>query len=177
LVNKVLRIVIIGETERLILRRMALTDAAFIHELVNEPDWLQFIGDRGVRTVEDARRYIETGPLAMYERFGFGLYLVALRPGDLPIGICGLLKRDTLSEVDIGFALLHRFAGRGYACEAAEAVVAHARDELGLCRLVAIAARENHRSLRLLEKLGLRFERMARVTPERPESVLYARDL
>jgi len=169
--------VIIRETERLLLRRMVPTDAAFIRELVNEPGWLQFIGDRGVRTIEDARRYIETGPLAMYERFGFGLYLVALRPGDVPIGICGLLKRDTLSEVDIGFALLRRFSGRGYACEAAEAVVAHAREELGLRHLVAIAAPENHRSLRLLEKLGLRFERMVRVSPERPESVLYARDL
>ncbi len=168
---------IIRETERLLLRRLTVEDAAFIRELVNEPAWLQFIGDRGVRTIDDARRYITTGPQAMYERFGFGLYLAALKEDAAPIGICGLLKRDTLSDVDIGFALLQRFGGRGYACEAAEAVVAHARDELGLRRLVAIASPKNHRSLRLLEKLGLRFERMVSVAPDRPESVLYARDL
>lgn len=168
---------IIGETERLLLRRIEVSDAAFILELVNEPAWLQFIGDRGVRTLEDARCYIEIGPRTMYERFGFGLYLVALKESGVPIGICGLLKRDALSEVDIGFALLQRYAGCGYACEAAEAVVAQARDGLGLTRLTAIASPANQRSLRLLEKLGLRFERMVSLAPDRAESALYARDL
>jgi RimJ/RimL family protein N-acetyltransferase len=169
--------VIVRETERLVLRRLVAEDAAFIRELVNEPAWLRFIGDRGLRTLEDARHYIAAGPQAMYARFGFGLYLVALKDSVTPVGICGLLKRDTLDDVDIGFALLERHGGRGYAREAAEAAVAHARDDLGLKRLVAIASPENERSLRLLEKLGLRFERMVRLTPDRPESVLYARDL
>jgi RimJ/RimL family protein N-acetyltransferase len=169
--------VIVLETERLILRRMTIDDAAFIRELLNEPGWLEFIGDKGVRTIEDARRYIESGALAMYERLGFGLYLTALKAPGASIGICGLLKRDTLDDVDIGYALLDRFTGQGYAYEAAAAIMAQGREVLGLKRLAAIASPRNHRSVRLLEKLGFGFERMVRLADDRPESGLYARDL
>src|SRR5690349_18580516 len=99
------------ETDRLVLRQLSTDDDAFILELLNDPGWLRFIGDRGVRTLEDARRYILSGPVDMYERLGFGLYAVELKAGGSPIGMCGLLKRATLPEVDLGFAFLPRYAG------------------------------------------------------------------
>jgi RimJ/RimL family protein N-acetyltransferase len=151
------------ETARLALRRLSIEDAAFILELVNEPSWLQFIGDRGVRTLEDARDYILKGPVEMYGRLGFGLYLTELKVDRVPIGICGLIKREHLEDVDIGFAFLPRFWGNGYAHESASAVMAHGKTALGLDRIVAITSPDNHGSIKLLEKLGFDFERM--VTP------------
>src|SRR5688572_10804905 len=91
-------------TDRLILRELTLDDAEFILGLVNEPSWLRFIGDRGVRTLDDARAYISNGPMKSYERNGFGLYLTALKGAGTPIGMCGLIKRDGLDDVDVGFA-------------------------------------------------------------------------
>src|SRR5580700_8038038 len=129
---------IVTETERLILRRLSTDDDAFILELLNEPSFLQNIGDRGVRTLEDARGYILKGPVASYERFGFGLFLVALKETAVPLGICGLLKRDALEDVDIGFAFLPRFWSQGYAFESAAAVMAFGREALGIRRVVAI---------------------------------------
>src|SRR5262245_47164095 len=114
---------VVADTHRLRIRRLDVDDAPFILELVNEPSWIRFIGDKGVASVEDARRYIEKGPLAMYGRFGFGLFLVELKSTRTSIGICGLIKRDTLDDVDIGFAFLPRFWGNGYAFEAADAVL------------------------------------------------------
>jgi RimJ/RimL family protein N-acetyltransferase len=146
------------ETERLVLRHMSVDDAAFILGLLNEPSWLQFIGDRGVRTLDDARAYILSGPVAMYARLGFGLYLVELKDGSIPIGICGLLKREFLDAVDIGYALLPAHWSKGYAYEAAAAVMAYARGTLGLKRIVAITSSDNERSARLLGKLGLHEE-------------------
>ena len=128
---------IVLETERLILRRLTTDDGEFILELVNEPAWLEFIGDKGVRNLEDARQYILNGPIEMYQRLGFGLYLVQLKDGT-SIGICGLIKRPTLEDVDIGFALLSRFSGKGYAYEAASAVMNYGREVLGMDRIVAI---------------------------------------
>jgi [ribosomal protein S5]-alanine N-acetyltransferase len=157
------------ETRRLVLRRLSTDDAAFLLELLNEPSFLRYIGDKGVRTEADARRYVETGPLASYERFGFGLWRVELKEGGEPIGMCGLLKRDGLPDVDVGFAFRPRFWSRGYAFESASAVLAHARDAFGLKRLLAITAPDNEASIRLLEKLGFRFERMARVPEDGPE--------
>lgn len=146
------------ETERLALRHLCAGDAAFIFDLVTDPDWLRFIGDRDVRSVEDARRYIEGGPMKLYERLGFGLYLVALKDGT-PLGMCGLIKRASLEDVDIGFAFLPEFRGHGYAQEAAGAVRDYAFEVLGLERIVAITAPENHASARLLERLGFAYER------------------
>ena len=162
------------ETERLVLVRLSKDDARFLLELLNEPSFLRFIGDKGVRTEADARRYVETGPLASYERFGFGLLRVELKESGEPIGMCGLLKRDALPDVDVGFAFLPRFWSKGYAFESASAVLAHARDALGLRRVLAITSPDNEASIRLLGKLGFRFERMARVPEDGPEVRLFA---
>ena len=155
------------ETERLVLRRLTLEDAEFIFRLVNEPAWLRYIGDKGVKTLDDAGNYIRTGPMAMYERFGFGLLMVESKEDGTPIGICGLLKRDTLDDVDIGFAFLPAFRAQGYARESAAATLAYARDVLNLGRVIAITAPDNQDSARLLETIGLRFERMQPSTGEK----------
>jgi RimJ/RimL family protein N-acetyltransferase len=135
-------------------------DAAFILELLNEPAFIRNIGDRGVRNLEDARHYIQHRLLASYEGSGFGLYRVDLKERAMPIGMCGFIKRPELADVDIGYALLERFWLRGYACEAASAVLEYGRKRLGLKRVVAITAPYNVASSKVLEKLGFRFERM-----------------
>jgi [ribosomal protein S5]-alanine N-acetyltransferase len=162
------------ETERLILRWLSAEDAAFMLELVNTPAWLQFIGDRGVRTLEDARDYILNGPVAMYHRVGFGLYLVGLKQSATPIGICGLIERVGLEDIDIGFAFLPAFCGQGYAYEAASAMMTYAQETIGLNRVVAITAPDNQRSITLLTKLGLSFVDMLRLGEDQPEVMLFA---
>jgi RimJ/RimL family protein N-acetyltransferase len=162
------------ETERLVLRQLTLEDAPFMLQLVNEPSWLRFIGDRGVRTLEDARRYLQEGPLASYARHGFGLYLTELKPSGAPAGICGLIKRDSLEDVDLGFAFLPRYWGRGYATEAAAAVVGLAFSALGLERLVAITTLDNASSIKLLEKLGMRREESVELPGEGAPLLLFA---
>lgn len=146
------------ETDRLILRWLSADDAEFVLGLVNEPSWLQFIGDRGVRSLNDARAYIQNGPAAMYNRFGFGLYLVQRKEDGARLGMCGLIKREGLADVDIGFAFFPRFWSKGYAYEAAAAVMDHGR-ALGLRRIVAITSPDNQSSIKLLQKLGMKFER------------------
>lgn len=165
------------ETERLILRQLAETDADFILRLLNDPAWLRFIGDKNVRSLDDARAYIRQGPQRMYAQEGFGLWLVAPRQGNGALGLCGLIRRDTLDDVDIGFAFLPGFRGLGYALEAATAVRDHARDALGLVRLVAIASPDNDRSIRLLERLGFRFERTLCLTGDADPVSLFGCDL
>ena len=161
------------ETDRLVLRKISADDAEFIIELLNQPSFLQFIGDKGVRTTEDAIRYIETGPQASYERFGFGLYLVELKDSGVSIGMCGLLKRDTLPDVDVGFAFLPEYWSRGYAFEAANAVMTYGRDVIGLQRIVAITSLDNVASIKLLEKIGLRFERLIKLAEDQTEVRLF----
>lgn len=148
------------DTERLALRWLEPGDAGFILELTNDPDWLRHIGDRGIRSLADASRYIAEGPCAMYERLGFGLYCVVLRETGTAIGLCGLIKRDWLEYVDIGFAFLPAFRRCGYAFEAAAATLRLGRERLGLPRIAAIASPANEDSIRLLERLGLEFQRM-----------------
>ncbi|MGZ3838578.1 MAG: GNAT family N-acetyltransferase [Flavisolibacter sp.] len=143
------------ETERLGLRTFTLDDTAFIIELLNSPGWLQFIGDRNVKTREQAMAYLENGPMKSYIQNGFGLSLVERKEDGIPIGMCGIVKRDTLSHPDIGFAFLPEYNGKGYAMEMAEATLAYARDTLGLPTILAITLPENSRSIRLLEKIGL----------------------
>ena len=164
----------VAETARLRLRWLAAGDAAFIFELVNEPSWIQFIGDKGVKTLQDAARYIENGPVAMYKRVGFGLYMVELKDSGEPIGICGLIKRDGLDDVDLGFAFRPTFWRNGYAFESAAAVMAYGRSTLGLRRIVAILSHDNHRSSRLLQRLGFSFERTVKLRPDDQELDLYA---
>ena len=159
---------IVIETERLILRRLTLDDAAFIHELVNDPDWLRYIGDKGVRTLDDARGYLGKGPIDMYARLGFGLFRVEQRSDGAVIGLCGLIKRDTLDDVDIGFAFLPAYRAQGYAREAAQATLDYARDALHLGRVVAIVSPNNRDSAKLLEKVGLREERRLEIAERDP---------
>ena len=164
------------QTERLSLRKMSPDDAEFIVELLNDSAFLRFIGDKGVRTIEDARQYILTGPMDSYERHGFGLWLVELKGSRTPIGICGLLKRDTLPDVDIGFAFLPQYRSRGYAFESAAAVMNYGRGVLGLRRVVAITNEDNAGSIRVLEKIGMSFDRMIRLSDDGPEIRLLASD-
>lgn len=162
------------DTDRLTLRWLKLDDAAFIMELVNDPAWIRFIGDRNVHSVEDARGYITKGPAAMYARNGFGLYRVERKDSGSPIGLCGLIKRDNLDDVDIGFAFLPRFCGAGYAREAAAAVLVHGQREFGLKRIVAITSVDNVRSIKLLEGIGLRFEKLIKLSSDSDEVKLFA---
>ena len=165
---------IVLETERLIMRRLAVDDAPFILELLNDPDWLKFIGDKGVRTLDAARDYLRNGPIAMYERHGFGLYLVELKAGHIPIGMCGLIKRDSLVDVDVGFAFLPSYRGRGYAHESTAAVLAHGKRDFGLKRIVAIALPGNAKSAALLEKSGMQAEKTFKLDGDDHDVVLYA---
>jgi len=146
------------ETDRLRLRRLVLDDAPFILRLVNEPSWLRFIGDRGVHNLDGARQYITGGPQRLYAAYGFGLFLVESRAEGQPLGLCGLIKRDTLPDVDIGFAFLPDYWGQGYAREAAAATLRYARERHGLARVVAITSLDNAASGRVLETVGMRFE-------------------
>lgn len=164
------------ETERLVLRWITLDDAEFILELVNEPSWIRFIGDRGVRTLDDARKYITNGPSASYARSGFGFYLVELKETGDKTGICGLVKRNGLNDIDIGFAFLPRFWGLGYAFESAEAVLTHARNDLGIARVVAITAMDNHSSMKLLGKLGMQRETTVTLPGDCEELMLFGID-
>ena len=142
-------------TERLMLRPMTAADAPLMLALLNDPDFLRFVGDRQVRTVDEARRYVEKGPLASYARHGYGPYTVVLKPGADAVGICGLFKRDHLPDPDIGFAFLPAWRGSGLAGEAARAVLADAKARLGITRVLAIVDPGNARSIALLERLGL----------------------
>ncbi|NNF51313.1 MAG: GNAT family N-acetyltransferase [Gammaproteobacteria bacterium] len=142
------------ETERLGLRKIVSADAPFILELVNDPDWLKNIGDRGVRTLDDAAEFIAEGPLASYSRHGYGLWLAELRDDHTPVGMCGVLKRSNLRYPDLGYALLPAFRGAGYAIEACRGVLEYARTDLGIETAMAIVAPANAKSIKLLEKLS-----------------------
>jgi RimJ/RimL family protein N-acetyltransferase len=164
-------------TDRLTLRELALPDAPFIRRLLNEPSFLRFIGDRGVRSEADAVNYLLRGPMASYARHGHGLLRVGLRDDDSPVGICGLVQRDTLPLPDIGFAFLPEHWSRGFAFEAAEAALHHGRDQLGLAAVLAIVSPGNDRSVALLERLGLRFEREVALGDDPRPLLLFRIDL
>ncbi|NHZ98217.1 GNAT family N-acetyltransferase [Massilia sp. CCM 8734] len=165
------------DTARLVLRTVEAADAPFYLELVNDPDFLLHIGDRGIRTLDAARAHIDNGPVRMQAVLGHAIWLVAHKESGAPIGMCGLIKRDTLPEVDLGYAFLPAWRGQGYAVEAARAVVGYARERLGLARLLAITSPHNTASGALLEKLGLRFDKIVHLTPEDPGTRLYAMQL
>ncbi len=164
---------VVAETERLTLRLLCADDAPFIMGLLNEPSFLQFIGDKGVRTLEAAGGYI-TGQVQSYERYGFGLYLAIRTADGVPLGICGLVKRDALPDVDLGFAFRPPFWSRGYAFEAAEAVLRHATGPLGLAQVLAIADAGNVSSIRLLDKLGFLDGGLVRLVPDGAELKLFS---
>jgi RimJ/RimL family protein N-acetyltransferase len=163
-------------TQRLELRQLDAGDAPFMLALLNDPSFIANIGDRGVRSVEDAARYLRDRMIPSYAQHGYGLYVVELRTTGAAIGICGLVKRDYLDDPDIGFAFLPQFLGRGYALESAVAVTAHTFEVLRLPRLLAITSAHNTRSMHLLEKIGLRFERTIVPPGEAKEIRLYTSD-
>jgi ribosomal-protein-alanine N-acetyltransferase len=160
------------QTSRLVLRQLESSDATFILELLNDAEFLRFIGDKGVTTLDGAREYILKGPVDSYARHGFGLYAACLHDGT-PTGICGLVKREGLAEVDVGFAFLSRYRSKGYAVESAAAVLEHARRVLRMQRIVAISSPDNAASIAVLERIGLKFERMIRLAEHSPELKLF----
>jgi RimJ/RimL family protein N-acetyltransferase len=165
---------IVLETERLRLRHLSPeTDGEFILKLVNEPPFLKYIGDKGVRTLDDAHAYIRNGPVKSYEQHGFGLYKVEVKETEEAVGICGLVKRDTLPDADIGFAFLAEHWQKGYAYESAAAVMRYAREELRRDRILAITTPDNEASAKLLGKIGLKFDRLIRLTDDSPEVKLF----
>ena len=147
------------DTERIALRRLELDDAPFMLALLNDPAWIRYIGDRGVRTLEGASAYLESRIIAQYARFGFGLWMVERRADGVPMGICGLVRRDNLPAPDLGFAFMPDYRGQGYAYESALAVRDHATGALGIRRLLAITSPVNEASSRLLGRLGFVAER------------------
>jgi len=168
---------IVATTERLVLRWMRPEDAEFILELLNDPGWIEHIGDRGVHDLTGAADYIRNGPMAMYEREGFGLFLVESKDEGESLGICGLIKRDTLDDVDLGFAFLERHCRKGYGYESARSCLELARDSFELHRVVAITSPANEVSAQLLEKLGFSFEATVQLGGEDAETSLYAINL
>lgn len=165
------------ETDRLRLRLIGLEDAGFILGLLNSPGWLRYIGDRGVYTVEDAERYIKNGVWVAYEQYGYGFSVVELKADGVPIGGCGLIRRAGLPHADIGFAFMPEYQGRGFAYEIAAATIRHAKDKLALPRVLGITLPENQRSVLLLQKIGLRFEKMIRLAEDKEELMLFGIDL
>ncbi len=165
------------ETERLLIDTFTVDDAPFMLALLNTPGWLEFIGDRGLRTLEDARQYILNNPISSYRQYGFGPYAVRLKSNGAPIGMCGLHKRTFLPDIDIGFAFLPDYAGQGYGYESASALIGYGRDVLGFPRITGITKPTNANSIRLLEKLGLRFEKNVRFGTNVDESLLFSMDL
>jgi len=153
-------------TKRLLIEPFSLDDASFMLAMLNDPDFIANVADRGVRTVEQARRYLLEGPISSYRKHGFGMYAVRLRDNGNTIGVCGLVKRPELADIDIGYGFLPAARGRGLALEAAQSVWNYATEELGLTRLVAIVAPDNAASIRLLEKLGLNYETDIRLSPD-----------
>ena len=162
------------ETDRLLLRWLKVEDAEFILELLNDDAFIRFIGDKGVRTTEDARNYILNGPVASYQQFGFGLYATELKDAHIPIGICGILKRETLPQPDIGFAFLPAYWHQGYAFESAAAVMTYARAVLHLNRVLAITTPDNENSAKLLGKIGFKYERLIKLSADTNEVKLFA---
>ena len=167
----------IFETERTILREVTKDDAEFILDLLNQPSFIRYIGDRNVRTTDEARDYIESRFTESYRKFGFGLWAVELKETNAVIGICGFVKRDSLPDADIGFAFLPQFFSQGYAFESANATMNYGRDVLGLKRVLAITSQDNESSGRLLEKINFRFEHLVKLPHDTEELKLFSSDL
>lgn len=165
------------ETERLSLRQLSLEDAPFILTLVNQPSFLRYIGDKQVRNIEDAQQYLLNGPIASYKQNGFGLYLVQLKDGGASIGMCGLIKRAELPNVDIGFAFLPDFWGQGFGFEAATAVLKYGQETLQLDRIVAITSLDNEPSIKLLRRMGFILEEIINLGKDREQVKLFGKNL
>jgi RimJ/RimL family protein N-acetyltransferase len=162
------------ETERLELRWMTLDDAPMMFAVWNDPAFMQFVGDRGIRTIDEAQTCMQQGPLHLYTEYGYGPFRVIHRDDGADMGVCGLYRRDGLDEPDIGFAFLPEFRGRGFGYEASVAVLDHARDDLKLPRVTAIVSPENSASIGLLEKLGLHYDKLMRLPGDDKDVSLYS---
>ena len=162
------------ETERLLSRQFTIEDTKFIIRLLNTPGWLQFIGDRNVRTEEEAKNYLLNAPIKSFKENGFGLGMVFLKSSGEPIGMCGLIKREALQGVDIGFAFLPEYSGMGYAQEIALATLLYAKEKLNLPVVLAIVMPQNTRSIHLLKKIGLQFQKMIRLAKDGEELMLFS---
>ena len=165
------------ETERLYLRRVTLDDADLLLAVWNDPAFIRNVGDRGVRSIEEAQEAMQGGALKLYADHGYGPYAMVLKSGGSRIGICGLFKRDNFDYPDIGFGVLPTFCGKGYAGEASFAVMAHARDDLEIEELNAIVSPDNVPSIGLIQKLGLEFDKMITMPGEDEEICLYSKSL
>ncbi len=165
------------ETERLYLAPVTVDDSELMLAVWNDPAFIRNVADRGIRTVAQARAAIESGAQKLFEDYGYGPYSIALKSDGSLIGICGLFKRDNLDHPDIGFCVLPDYCGKGYAGEAAAAVVKHAQHELGIRELAAIVSPSNAPSIGLIRKLGLRFERMITMPGDDHAICLYSRTL
>lgn len=165
---------LITETARLRIRELTVDDAEFILGLVNEPSFLEHIGDKGVRTVEEAKAFILGGPWANHRDRGFGQFMVELKDDGVPIGVCGVLYRDQLEVSDVGGAFLPEFQRRGFGHEAAQAVMQYGRSSLGLDRIVGLTSKKNVASIKLLAKLGMSFEKMVTMSDDDEGTALYS---
>jgi len=165
---------LIAETPRLRMRELTVDDAGFILELVNQPSFLENIGDKGVRNLIDAQSFILEGPWASHRDRGYGQFVVELKAGGEPIGVCGILYRDALDVSDVGCAFLPKYWRQGYAYEAARAVMDYGRTTLGIETIVGLTSRKNHASIKLLEKLGMRFEKTVKMSDNDPGTALYS---
>jgi len=169
---------IIAETERLLLSKITIEDAAFILELMNSPDWIKYIGDRNVKTIPEVIDYIRNNQLKSYEDFGFGYYKMQLKSQDLiPIGTSGLVKREGLDNVDIGFSLLPKYHGKGYGYEASNAIMKIAKEQFKITEICAITLPYNKPSIGLLEKLGMKKEAVVSPFDNDEKFLLYKKSL
>lgn len=163
-------------TARLVIRPFTIEDAPFLLELINTPSWIKYIGDRKIRSLKKAAKYIEDSYLTHYEKNTFGLYLVELKDSKIPIGMCGLINREGLDDIDIGFGFLPAYEGMGYAFESASIWMQQAEEVFKLPRVVAITATYNERSINLLKRLGLTFEKTIQLSNDEEKLYLFSRD-
>lgn len=165
----------ISETERTILREVTADDAEFIFDLLNQPSFIRYIGDRNVRTIDEARHYVESRFAESYKKFGFGMWAVTLKETNQPIGICGFVKRDSLPDADIGFAFLPQYERKGYAFESASAALEYGKNVLNLNPILAVTSQDNESSGKLLGKLDFKFERLIDLSGDGEELKLFSR--
>lgn len=165
------------DTDRLSIRYIKVEDFNFIFRLLNDPSWIKYIGDKGIKTEDDAKNYIQTGPLQMYKNFGFGLYLVTLKETAVPIGLCGLIKRPSLENIDLGYAFLPEYTGKGYAFEATKSVLQYGKEQLTIDKIVAITTLDNFSSEKVLLKLGFTFDSLIKEKNEAEQLKLFTKVL
>ena len=161
------------ETKRLRIRKLTLNDASFFYELVNDPDWIRFIGDRNVQTLQDAEDYLTNRIFKAYKDWGFGFYAVVNKKSDDLVGISGFVKRDELEHVDVGFAFLPKGRGQGFAYESTQALMNYGQETLNFTTVLAIANNDNERSHSLLKKLGFQFDKHIKLYEEEQEISLF----